>query len=348
MDLAAKYDGKGGEQVEWRQRDFKDGEMNSLRLFKNENNDFAVAYLYREIDSPGAVELPIAVGGDDTMSVWLNGRAVWADNVNRQTTAEQPRVKLQSAPGKNQLLLKVCQTGGDWLFFFAAGKVPGTVPPMFEDVSDKVGLGAGGMAAKSPGDELVVADVNGDGRPDFLYCSGSGELVLNTPKGFVAAKDSGLSFRTGEITPVCGDFDGDKLVDLFVPQGTAGILYRGDGKGHFANVTAAAGDLAGRLKGAAGATWTDMNHDGKPDLLVACVKGPNRYFRNAGGGKFVDAGDEVGFYQKTFHSRAIAAVDLNRDGALDLILNNEGQESVVLLGTKTDKVADAARGASTR
>jgi hypothetical protein len=35
------------------------------------------------------------------------------------------------------------------------------------------------------------------------------------------------------------------------------------------------------------ATWSDFNGDGKTDLLVACVKGPNRYFRNAGGGKFL-------------------------------------------------------------
>ncbi len=80
--------------------------------------------------------------------------------------------------------------------------------------------------------------------------------------------------------------------------------------------------------------------------MVACIKGPNRYFRNAGGGKFVDAGDELGLYQRIFNTRALSVVDLNRDGVPDLVLNNEGQESVVLLGAKPEQLADAASGAS--
>ena len=182
VDLAAKYEGKNGEPVEWRERGFTDGQMQSLRLFRNENNDFAVAYLYREIESSGAVELPVAVGGDDTMSVWLNGKPIWSENVNRQTTADQTRLKLHLKPGKNQLLLKVCQSTGEWQFFFAAAKVTGAVAPMFQDVSDRVGLGAAGLCAQAPGDELAIADVNGDGRPDFLYCSGSARCCSIRPR----------------------------------------------------------------------------------------------------------------------------------------------------------------------
>ena len=344
VDLAAKYEGKGGEEVVWREKNFTDGQMQNLRLFRNENNDNAVVYLYREIDTPGAIDLPVSLAGEDTLSVWLNGTAVWAENAGRAATAEQTRLKLHLKPGKNKLLIKVCQGNGDWLFFFAAAKVTGAVPPMFEDVSDKVGLGSRGIAAGQPGDELAVADVNGDGRPDFLYCSGPGQLVLNTPTGFVSARQTGLNFRTGQVTPLFGDFDGDKLVDLFVPQGTGAILYRGDGKGHFTVATRTAGDLAGPIKGAVSAAATDFNHDGKLDLLVACMKGPNRYFRNVGGGKFIDAGDEIGLNQRVFNSRALCVVDLNRDGVPDLVLNNEGQESVVLLGAKPEQVAEAASG----
>ncbi len=238
IDLTAKYEGKNGEEVVWRERNFTDGQMQNLRLFRNENNENAVVYLYREIETPGAAELPVSLGGDDTLSVWLNGRALWAENASRQTTADQTKLKLRLKPGKNQLLIKVCQSTGDWTFFFAAAKTAGSVPPMFEDVSDKVGLGSHGIAADQPGDELAVADVNGDGRLDFLYCSGPGQLVLNTAKGFVSARQTGLNFRTGQVTPVFGDFNGDTLVDLFVPQGVRAILYRGDGAGHFAAVTA--------------------------------------------------------------------------------------------------------------
>ena len=60
--------------------------------------------------------------------------------------------------------------------------------------------------------------MDGDGRPDFLYGAGTGLLVLNTPKGFVEAKDSGISYKPGKVGPVFGDFDGDGQPDLFVPQ----------------------------------------------------------------------------------------------------------------------------------
>ncbi|KKK65001.1 hypothetical protein LCGC14_2978540, partial [marine sediment metagenome] len=89
---------------------------------------------------------------------------------------------------------------------------------LFEDVSDKVGLGESGVGSTVKGDHLAVADVNGDGRPDFLYSAGTGMLVINTPRGFVKAKSSGVAYRPARIAPAFGDFNGDGRVDLFVPQ----------------------------------------------------------------------------------------------------------------------------------
>src|SRR6185295_12832839 len=90
-----------------------------------------------------------------------------------------------------------------------AGAKSGEVPKHegFEDISEKVGLGPDGIAGHLKGDTLTVCDVNGDGRPDFLYGAGSGVLVLNTPKGFVEAKDSGIAYKPGKVGPTFGDFD---------------------------------------------------------------------------------------------------------------------------------------------
>jgi hypothetical protein len=221
------------------------------------------------------------------------------------------------------------------------GKPP--VPPQplwFEDVSVQVGLGPDGVGGSVKGDTLTVCDVNGDGRPDFLYGAGSGLLVLNTPKGFVEAKDSGIAYKPGKVGPVFGDFDNDGHPDLFVPQHGVCKLFHNDGTGHFTDVTDKAGDLARPVGEATCAAWGDFTRSGHPDLVVGCLRGPNRFFRNRGDGTFADATEALGLHKRIFNTQAVCLVDLNNDGMLDMVFNNEGQESAVLLGNP----ACAAKG----
>ena len=70
----------------------------------------------------------------------------------------------------------------------------------------QAGLGPSGIGSTVKGDTLAVCDVNGDGRPDFLYGAGSGVLVINTMMGFVEAKHSGISYKPGKVGPTFGDF----------------------------------------------------------------------------------------------------------------------------------------------
>ncbi len=205
-------------------------------------------------------------------------------------------------------------------------------PRWFEDVSVRVGLGFDGVGASLKGDTLTICDMDGDGRPDFLYGAGTGLLARNTPKGFVAVKDSGLAFRPGKVGPVFGDFDNDGRPDLFVPQRGRSLLFKNDGKGRFTDVTDKVGDLARLDSWATSAAWGDFDNDGHLDLVIGCLRGPNRLLRNRGG-TFEDASAAVGLQQRIFNSQAVCLVDLNGDGALDMIFNNEGQESCALLGT---------------
>ncbi|HEV3119625.1 MAG TPA: VCBS repeat-containing protein, partial [Gemmataceae bacterium] len=333
IDFKKKYPGKNGEEATWHDAQFRDGEINNLALFKPENNVQSVAYVYREIDSTTARDIPVSLGSDDTLTVWLNGQKILAQNVMRSIAPDQAQVVLKLKPGKNRLLLKICQADGDWSFYFLP-KV--TLPPAvtwaFQDVSAEVGLGPNGIGSAVKGDTLTVCDVNGDGRPDFLYGAGTGMLVLNTPGGFIEAKDSGIVYQPGKIGPVFGDFDNDGHPDLFVPQNGTCKLFRNDGKGHFTDVTAQAGDLAAPIGMATCAAWGDFFNDGRLDLVVGCLRGPNRLFRNKGDGTFQDATDEVGLRQRIFNTQAVCLVDLNGDGMLDMVFNNEGQESAVLLG----------------
>jgi hypothetical protein len=333
INLGRTYPGKNGQTAAWRDGHFTDGQANNLALFRPQENTNAVVYLYREIEAPGAFELPVSLGSDDTLTVWLNDERLLAENVQRAVAPDQNHVTLKLRPGKNRLLLKVCQGGGDWAFYFAAGKATPKAPEggWFEDVSARVGLGPDGIGGTVKGDTLTVCDVNGDGRPDFLYGAGTGLLVLNTPDGFRAVKDSGIAYRPGGVGPVFGDFDNDGHPDLFVPQDGVCRLFRNDGTGHFTDVTEKAGDLALPLGRATSAAWGDVDNDGHLDLLVGCLGGPNHLFRNRGDGTFEDVSAAVGLSQQVYNTQAVCLVDLNRDGVLDLVFNNEGQDSGVLL-----------------
>jgi hypothetical protein len=229
--------------------------------------------------------------------------------------------------------MKVCNGDGECGFFFRMASNDGPPGPWFADVSTAWGLGPDGLASESKGDTLAVADFNGDDKPDLLYGAGTGMLFLNQNGKFVLKADSGISYKPGKIGPSLCDFGGDGNTDLFVPQidGKCKLL-RNDGTGKFADVTASSGDLAKAIPWAVSAAWGDFDNDGKPDLVVCCLRGSNRYFKNNGNGTFTDKSIEIGLTQRLFNSQAATFADLNGDGQLDLILVNEGQESNVLFG----------------
>jgi hypothetical protein len=205
----------------------------------------------------------------------------------------------------------------------------------FKDVSERVGLGEKGIGADLKGDSLTVSDVNGDGRPDFLYGAGTGILVLAEKKAtgeivFVEAKDTGISFTPGKVNPVFADFNSDGHPDLLIPQKTGLKLFKNAGKGKFTDIT----DKAGLDKSKCWATSAaigDIDNDGQLDIVVGCLKGSNRYFRNKGDGTFEDQSEAIGLTQKIYNTQAVSLVDLKNRGVLDFIFNNEGQDSVVLL-----------------
>jgi hypothetical protein len=331
VKLDAQYDGKAG-KVGWKKADWADGQVHSLLPAFAPHGAWGVAYLYREIVASAPTELPVSLGSDDTLSVFLNGKRLLHENVYRGAAADQNALTLPLQAGKNRLLLKICQGEGEWAFYFAAKEAKAAAGPLFEDVSEKVGLGPDGAAGRVRGDHFAIADVEGDGRPDFVYSAGNGVLIRNSPQGFVEVKNSGVRFAAGRVAPAFGDFDGDGKPDLFVPQTGTSKLLRNDGKGGFTDCTGMAGDLIKPMGEAVCATWVDLQGRGKLDLIVGCVNGPNRYFRNLGNGKFEDAGESLGLYQKVQNTRGVVALDLNKDGVWDLVFTNEGGDPVALLG----------------
>jgi len=117
------------------------------------------------------------------------------------------------------------------------------------------------------------------------------------------------------------DFDGDGFEDLFVADGVRSILYKNDGRGHFTDVTVAAGLATpdGRGIAATGVAAGDVDGDGFPDLFLTNAFGPARLFRNRGNGTFQEITSSSGI-SVLGNARSAAFADVDGDGDLDLFV----------------------------
>lgn len=114
-------DGAGG-RIAWREvedKAFEGGEGKRyvdfeglLKLPQRPRN--TAGYLYRQIVATAPVQLPVSVGSDDGVRMWLNGELVLDANVERPMNVGDNRVVLRVAKGVNHLLVKVSQGAGEW------------------------------------------------------------------------------------------------------------------------------------------------------------------------------------------------------------------------------------------
>lgn len=176
---------------------------------------------------------------------------------------------------------------------------------------------------------VVVADFDGDGRPDLATLDETGSAALRRGTGGGAfAPPEAIEVRPGAVRILAGDFDRDGLADLLVqrrpPFGddvAAVSVLLGDGAGHFretadsgrypirgqsAPVPLAAGDLDG--DGVLDAATVTVDPDDGSRRLVVLLRGDGK------GGFALQPYLRPGL---AFLSVAIA--DLDRDGLADLL-----------------------------
>ena len=118
------------------------------------------------------------------------------------------------------------------------------------------------------------------------------------------------------------DYDGDGWLDLyFVNSAGPGALYRNDGDGRFAEISAGVADSGYGL----GAAAADYDSDGDLDLYITCY-GPNILYRNEGDGRFVNATAAAAVAgPKRINpgmSTGAAFADYDADGDYDLYVGN--------------------------
>lgn len=218
----------------------------------------------------------------------------------------------------------------------------------FEDVSASSGI------ANHPGKGMSVSfgDYDGDGytdifvtndvMPNFLFHNlGNGtfkevafEAGVALPEHGRAVSSMGTDFR---------DYDNDGRPDIiFVAlAGESFPLFRNSGKGAFEEVTTPSriGSIAARISG-----WSplvaDFDNDGLKDVFVACghvndlidktsadrYRLPNLMLRNKDGRTFEDATPRP--MKEDVHAhRGAAAVDLDGDGLLDVVVTALGERA---------------------
>ena len=127
-DLSAKYDGMDKAPIAWRKLS-GDAARNALDVgaldlnalcppppSRKGNVDNAVVYLYRRIDAASELRVPVSLGSDDGVKVWLNGEVVLDKHVPRGLNVSSDALTLAYQPGANHLLVKVTNGGGAFVF----------------------------------------------------------------------------------------------------------------------------------------------------------------------------------------------------------------------------------------
>jgi hypothetical protein len=191
--------------------------------------------------------------------------------------------------------------------------------------------------------DAAWVDVNNDGNVDLVVSSGGNEyygqdehllprVYLNDGKGNFKKKPDAFAslYETHSCVVPC-DFNGDGFVDLFlggraVPweygQIPHSYLLQNDGTGKFIDVTEKHAKELSQIGMVTNAVWYDIDKDGDKDLLLCCEWGGIDCFIN-NNGQFTrkTVTDKKGWWN------FILPVDVNNDGAVDLIAGNLGLNS---------------------
>ncbi len=232
-------------------------------------------------------------------------------------------------------------------------------PWQFEDVTERAGV-----AGRSYDFGVAVADYDNDGDPDLLV-TGYGGSVLHRNEGDGTFRDvttaAGLAGDGWPSSAGFVDYDGDGHLDLFVARylewqwesnvecreagsgersychpkhfaPVASALYRNRGDGTFADVSAPTGVGASKGK-ALGVAFSDVDRDGRIDIIVANDSTGQFLFRNTGG-RFEETALESGMAYdedgRSFSGMGIDVADYDNDTWPDVVVTTLSRERYAL------------------
>lgn len=276
----------------------------------------------------------------------------------------------------------------------------------FTDATPESGLRfthqqGGAEAPTTLGGDVTVLDFNHDGRPDLFFVNGapwpweeslekrigrSSALFRNDGNGRFTdvTASAGLNGEMQGMAAVAGDFDNDGLTDLFVTCVGPNHLFHNRGGGHFEDVTEEAGLAGSENTWSTGATWIDLDNDGRLDLVVlhyarwpaevplgqaftiadvgrsygaalGFVSAFPTVYRNLGHGRFAEVPGGAGLRDLDPDTRrpvaqplAIVPVDADGDARLDLLISYHLAAPVLFLNQGDGTFRKATRAPDRR
>ena len=245
---------------------------------------------------------------------------------------------------------------------------------------------------EATGSGVAIIDYDHDGWPDIFLVNGQAlqptEKTKTPVTSHLLRNQHDGTFRdvtveAGLVSPgwgqgACvGDYDNDGFDDLFVTGYGHNRLFHNDGKGHFTEVSVAAGIAGNGKEWGTGCAFVDYDRDGKLDIAVAnyvhfdlgstakpgdeagCMwKGtpvmcgprglpsaPNILLHNEGAGHFRDVSQSSGFEKTSGHyCFSVTTLDYNEDGWPDVFMACDSTPSILYRnnhdGTFTDVAAE--------
>ena len=202
---------------------------------------------------------------------------------------------------------------------------------------------------------VALFDADGDGTTDVYIASGGyhnlapddallqDRLYINDGKGHFSRPANALPNLPGSKGAVAvQDINGDGKPDLFIggrlvpdryPEAPASYVLLNDGTGrgglpHFSTQTETVAPDLQHIGMVTDAVWSDLNADGRPELIVVGEWMPVTVFANENG-KLINR--TTTYFDKPYRGwwNKLAIADLNRDGKPDLLVGNWGTNSQI-------------------
>jgi hypothetical protein len=200
---------------------------------------------------------------------------------------------------------------------------------------------------------VVFFDANKDGFVDLMIGAGGNKqtnmasflehrLYLNDGKGNFSIDTRAFPKNNTDISSIAPyDFDNDGDIDLFVGSGNVpgdygatpqSYLYENDGTGHYKDIAKTKFPAIANAGMITKACWADLNQDGKKELILTGLWMAPRIFSYVNGA-MVELPSNLNALHGLWQNMEIA--DLDKDGDMDIVLGNIGQNFYLNPGPKS-------------